>query len=744
MAAHLPAPLQDTPQTWMSALTRVMARVTAAAGRERVMDALVAGLVDEFGIVLARVWLYDPADDSLQLRASAGPAAEYRGAVTRVPMRDVYAPVARAVEQREVVVLNAIDAGSGFRDVGWIRRAGLRAYAGFPLLIGDRAIGAMVVFQRQAWPPPMVEALSALAQQAALALEHARLFEESQTLQAIAAELASARHTDTLLEGIVERTVGALAADACAVWLFDERGRLTLTAARGFSEAYHRRLATLRPRRSAVAVDEAALAGRPSFVPDLRALMAGRDPELAEETAVEGIVSSLRLPLLAPGGQQAGWLALYHRRERLYSDDEVRLAQAFTHQIAVALHNARLAEQERTASEAAARRLERLTALAGITARLIAATDQDTVLRVVVESASRLCDASGALVWLIDADRRQMIAAAAHGSARALFDAAGVQPVELTEEYLAVSATGQAISGGSATVVDDYATWPATPPRDRILATGVRSFVAAPLRVGGTAMGLLHVLDTRPRTFAPEDVALVTALADQAALAIEHARLVRRGQDAAVLEERARLARDLHDSVTQSVFSLGMLTRAAQTQHERGAPALGRTLERISTLAQEALAEMRALLFELRPSALTEDGLAAALDKLIESWRGRSDVPISYTATGTIAVRPSAEVEMAVFRIAQEALGNAIKHARASAIAVVLEATASRIAVTVEDDGDGFDASTPAAATPDGRSGGMGMRTMRERAGAAGLTLRIASAPGAGARITVEAPLPRE
>ena len=118
----------------------------------------------------------------------------------------------------------------------------------------------------------------------------------------------------------------------------------------------------------------------------------------------------------------------------------------------------------------------------------------------------------------------------------------------------------------------------------RVRCLGGRRFKTAPPKQ--LADGL-WVADTTPGAFAADDVALVEALADQTALAIEHARLLRRGQDAAVLEERTRLARDLHDSVTQSVFSLGMLARAAQTQHARGAATLRTTLERIERLAQE-------------------------------------------------------------------------------------------------------------------------------------------------------------
>jgi signal transduction histidine kinase len=258
------------------------------------------------------------------------------------------------------------------------------------------------------------------------------------------------------------------------------------------------------------------------------------------------------------------------------------------------------------------------------------------------------------------------------------------------------------------------------------------------LLVDGAPIGILRVHDSAPRAFAPEDVGLIQALADQAALAIEHARLLQRGREAAVLEERARLARELHDSVTQSIFSLSMLAQAARTQHERTSDQLGPTLERIGALAQEALFEMRSLLFELHPASLAEKGLARALDQLIASMRLRGGPTIAYGAETD--ARPEPEAELALLRIVQEALANAIKHAGAGEVTVTLVEVAGRLTVTVTDDGAGFDPSAPVPAAGDGRSGGMGLRSMRERAARAGVALEIVSAPGAGTTVRATAP----
>ena len=750
-------PLPPSPEAswpYAGALGRVMARITAA-DRQRIMDALAEGLIAELAIDLVRIWLYDPADDMLHLRARASRTGLEPDAVDRLHRRDLQAPIVRAIESRRPLVIDNIRPEDGIVGADALRREGLSAYAGFPLALADRVVGGLSLYRRAPFPPSLLDALGILTQQAALALEHARLLDESHALQAMATELASARDMRALLHGVVERAMAAFGAEGCGVWLLDEgTGALRPAAVRGLSSSYLAVYSGGTAAQSAPTFEELRRTRRPLYTPDARADARRRDPTWGEVFAAEGIVSALRLPLFAPGGDVQGLLALYHRRDRFYGDEEVRLAQAFADQIAVALRNvrmaeqerqareeaARLAEEERAAREAAARQLDRLAALAGITERLLAATELDAVLNVVVESASRLCDASGALVGLIETDRPYLRPRAVHGALAGLFRLIE-RGERLDESYLSATAIGQAIGGGKAVVVEDYATWPAPPERrERALAVGVRAFIIAPLRVGGTPIGVLLVGDPTPRTFAPEDVALVQALADQMALAIEQARLLARSRDAAVLEERNRLARDLHDSVTQTIAGLGMLAQAAKVQHARGLPALGTTLDRVGTLAQEALAETRALLYELRPAALAEEGLAGALEKLIAAVQVRADIPITYD--GATSGRLSPESELAIFRIVQEALNNAAKYARASAIAVTVTEADGRLGVTVADDGVGFDPAAPVPPSADAKRGGMGLRTMRERAAAAGLVLRVDSAIGAGTRVTVTAPLP--
>jgi signal transduction histidine kinase len=731
------APPQDDATAWMTKLARVMDRVTVDADRQGVLAALAGGLVDEFDAALARIWLYDPRDNAMHVRITAGDVRDLSGSSERIPLTGDLWPIARALLNREVVVVEEIGPDSGIRDLAWAQRQGFRSFAGFPLVLGDRLIGAMVVYRRTPLRPEVRDALRLLAYQAALALEHARVIDESHSLQEVAAELASSRDTDALAEAIVRRTAAALGADASAIWLVDDRGGgLRPTAVHGLSDRFVETVVRAGQRTVALAFAGLQRDRLPLFSPDAVAEVRARDPELADALAAEGVRSLLRLPLFGPGDETVGMLVLYHRNERPYGTSEVRFAQTFAHQIAVALENARLAEHERLAREAAARQIERLAAINQITEQLLAATEQDTVLRVVAEAAARLSPGMTGMIALVEAGGDRLALAAAHGPLATVLQRT-FPAVDLTGAYRSTTAMGRALTSGQTIVVEDDAARPAVSDvRGCSLEAGIRAFIAAPLRVGPRVIGLLWAGDTNPRSFAPEDVLLVEALADHAALAIEHVRLALRGQEAAVLEERARLARDLHDSVTQSLFSVSMLTSAAQTQHARRSPALASTLARAGHLAQEALAEMRALLYELRPEALTAEGLTIALDKLVRAVRVRTDVPIGYTADCDRRLPP--DVETAIFRIVQESLGNAVKHARATAIAVTLSQHDGELRVTVQDNGTGFDPAAPSPAH--GRQGGLGLRSMRERAAAAGLTLDVSSTVGSGTTVTVCTP----
>jgi two-component system nitrate/nitrite sensor histidine kinase NarX len=254
----------------------------------------------------------------------------------------------------------------------------------------------------------------------------------------------------------------------------------------------------------------------------------------------------------------------------------------------------------------------------------------------------------------------------------------------------------------------------------------VRSWLGVPLLVKGEVLGMLTLDHSRPDYFTARQANLVLTFANQVAVAIENARLYEQAEKSAVAAERNRLARDLHDAVTQTLFSSSIIAEVLPRIWERDPEEARRRLEELRELTRGALAEMRTLLLELRPSALAEARLADLLRQLAESITGRARVPVALEVAGEC--RLDAEVKVALYRIAQEALNNVAKHAGASAASMRLSCQPGQVELCVRDDGQGFD---PATLPPNS----LGLGIMRERAEAIGAALTIESWPGFGTQI---------
>lgn len=228
-----------------------------------------------------------------------------------------------------------------------------------------------------------------------------------------------------------------------------------------------------------------------------------------------------------------------------------------------------------------------------------------------------------------------------------------------------------------------------------------------------------------------ERLQLVEAFAHQAGIAIENTKLYQQVQEQAATFERQHLARELHDSVSQALYSIVLGAHAATRQLERDVEQAKAALEYVQNLAEAALAEMRALIFELRPEVLEQEGLRAALRKQTEALEVRHKIASDFEAESEPDL--SFAAKQALYRISQEALHNVVKHARASLVTVRLETQGPLVRLSVQDDGIGFD---PEQDYP----GHLGLRSMRERVADLGGSLKLESGAERGTRITVEVP----
>ncbi len=270
--------------------------------------------------------------------------------------------------------------------------------------------------------------------------------------------------------------------------------------------------------------------------------------------------------------------------------------------------------------------------------------------------------------------------------------------------------------------------------KQKLAAVGVEQVISIPLMAKGRFVGALNLSTNRVRAFPPEQIALLKTIGQQIGVAVENARLYAQAEQAAQLAERSRLARELHDSVTQSLYSVSLYAEAAVRLLNAGqAPKAQQHLQDVRKTAQEALREMRLLIFELRPPALEQNSLVAALHARLDAVESRGGIHANLRIQGKEALPLAIQSEL--YHIAMESLNNALKHARAQNVDVGLQFEPHSVRLEITDDGVGFELALAAS------SGGFGIAGIRERAQRMGGTLQIMSAPGKGTTVKVEIPI---
>lgn len=351
------------------------------------------------------------------------------------------------------------------------------------------------------------------------------------------------------------------------------------------------------------------------------------------------------------------------------------------------------------------------------------------VLQVIVRAAARLLDARYAALGVPD-DEGSFAEFVVEGVSDEEWDRIG--PLPRQHGMLAAM-----LHGGTPKRLRDirrepeFEGWPVAHPV-------LTDFLGVPIRDGEDVLGIIFLANKlRPGGFTPGDEELLTLFAAHAAIALTNARLYEHNRELTVVAERNRLARELHDAVAQKLFSLRLTARTASALAERDPVRTVRELAQVERLAAEALAELRAVIFELRPADLA-DGLVASLRKHVEVLDRAHEAAVRFTADGA-DVLPE-DHEAVAYRIAQEALYNALRHAGARTVNVRLATDDEHVVLEVADDGSGFDAAERVQANGE-LQGGLGLASMRDRACSIGGTLTIDAAPGRGTTVRLEVPL---
>lgn len=581
--------------------------------------------------------------------------------------------------------------------------------------------------------------LDVLAGQAALAVENVRLYNEAQrrareseALSRIAASLTFDNSLETTFGTLAERVVEGSGAIASAVILIDEQSGLPLMSGTfGLPDAYAEDMTIVWSSGVSGATRQAIETGEMVMMRNGRELILN-DPAYARvhrhwENAPWDTVA------LAPmkyRGRTLGSLVCYYPRGVEPGAEELALLTAAADQTSVAVENARLFAHSES-------RLREVEAVARIASDF-------TFMQSLESMMDSLCES------VVSASRRAKAAAVTVANPETLRSVRFVGTYGLPEEFFramekawrsgAPSPTQGALPQQKTRVIrnfrreqlgdEAYAEASAA-----IAPLDIETTVVVPMVYRTEPLGLLVVsypTETEPDK---QELAFLEAIADQAAVAMENARLFSQGQSLAVVEERQRISRELHDSVSQALYGISLGAQTARELLTHDASKAAEPLDYVLSLAEAGITEMRSLIFELRPEALASEGLLGALRKQAASMRARHGLEV----TTEFGEEPelSLPVKEALYRIGQEALHNVVKHAGATAVGIGLSEAEGEVVLEVWDNGKGF-------AVADDYPGHLGLRSMRERTLHAGGYVTIESGVGEGTRIRARVPAGRD
>ena len=540
---------------------------------------------------------------------------------------------------------------------------------------------------------------------------------ELQALLETSKALSSTLELQPLLDEILDQLKALVDCAGASVLLLQD-GRLVQLAVRrpASSTAMEQEPAH---RRTTSVIWDSIQQGTPVIIDDMRedSVFAReyRGPDVAslEGTHLAYIRAWAAVPIVARD-EVIGMLAMAHEMPGGFDSHDVELAGAVAAQAAVAIQNAELYQR----TKVQARETE---ALLRADAELFQTLSVGSVLQSLVDVAVDVLAADKSLVVLHEGDVDTVRAARNYTQEslllfnRILAGMPHEEPPpdgEVPQVYVDIRTAPHFVS-------------------EALSREGIISHISIPIKDSQRMLGAFSVSFVDEHTFTHDEQRLYIALADRAAVAIKNAELYERAQQAASLEERQRLARELHDSVSQALFGIALGAQTARLRLDNDPATATEPVEYVMSLAQAGLAEMRALIFELRPESLENEGLVAAIEKQAAAIEARHGLKIALE----LGDEPDCKIEVkeALYRIAQEALHNVVKHAQARHVRVALVQGEHELGLTIADDGIGFDAT---ATYP----GHVGLLSMPERAAKLGGTVSIDSRPGGGT--TVGATLP--
>lgn len=536
----------------------------------------------------------------------------------------------------------------------------------------------------------------------ALEQRAARRESELATLNEVTAASSLARDLPTALTESLAALDDSLGFEAGAVWLLDPvSGEPALAAQHGGPDAIQ------------------ALTTPPG-ADLLRHRMAGA----RSEAPAILVRPEDRLPVGTPvvsRGRRLGFLGVLLDAAHTPDREQLHLLTTVGQQLGLAVESHRLFTE-------ASRRADLFRLIADVGGHITSILALPALMHAIVESIHQRLGYERVAIGLIEG-KRVVMKAGAGGN----WDSPAYQPPSFLvgEQGL----IGWAAASGQSLLVADIHQDPRYVPLSD--SEGTCSELVVPLRSGSNVLGVLDVQSECRQAFTEMDRTVLESLGAQAAIALENARLAERSHEMAVLEERTRIARDLHDAVSQTLWTAGLVADVLPDVWRANRAEGRRSLGQLQRLTRGALAELRMLLMELRPSAFTEADLGDLLQQLADGATSRKNLAAHVHTDGRTDL--PVDVKIGLHRIAQEAVSNVVKHARATRVAITLEAQGAAVRLKIEDNGRGEQALSGLASSP-----GMGMKIMHERAESMGGRIQVEQADEGGTRVLVKWPAAME
>jgi nitrate/nitrite-specific signal transduction histidine kinase len=708
----------------LAALNAIATVVSQSLNLDEILNGALDTTLQVMEVEVGGIYLLDQAGQTLTIAAQRGLHPEFVVAIDRLQVGEGFS--GRVAQSGQPLVVQDVSDDSRLTRMV-VRDEGLHSLVIVPLSSKGQVLGTLFAMSHgyREFTSEDVQLLTSIGHQIGGAVESARLFkaeqrraEQFRVIYQVGQQITSILDIDEILVQVVRLIQQSFGYDHVGIGLIEE-GEVDYKVGAGLlwdDAAFDFRPHKLKVGENGIS-GWVAGTGEPLLIPDV-----SQEPRYVWMQG-SNTRSELTVPIKAKG-QVIGVLDVQSERLNAFDESDLTVIQSLASETAIAIENARLFRDT-------TRQVRELRALADASRIISSVLDQDQLLQSLYEQITRIAPTDSYLIALYD-DATNVVSIEInvdeevhHPHERYVLDKGLLKLIiherqSLRFDNLSEERQDLGVEIGSA-----------DSPR------ASHSLLGVPMLYGDRVLGAIIVGSYQPAAFDEGHLQTLTSIANQAAVALENARLYDQARRLAVMEERQRLARELHDAVTQTLFSASLIAEALPDLWEVDQEEGRALLKELRQLSRGALAEMRTLLLELRPSAVVEASIGDLLQQLGEAVAGRTGAPVHVLIEGQCELPP--DVHVALYRIAQEALNNVVKHARACGVEVLLRRTVSivtdheqrlRAELQVSDDGCGFD---PGSIAPNR----LGLSIIRERAEAIGARLTITSQPGHGTRITV-------